>query len=104
MLQSFFGKSRLHFLGGTSLDTPLLTHEVVAGFRRNVTQRANLRKSFERILTVPGLAMNGARVVGGPKFFERIHDVGLAPNHNWLRVVRILTSLILLGLETENPF
>ncbi len=34
----------------------------------------------------------------GPNFDRRAADVWQAPNHNWLRITRILRSLTLLGL------
>jgi hypothetical protein len=40
-------------------------------------------------------------VAEGPNFTARVPDVWAAPNHNWLRVTRILRSLRLLGLEGE---
>jgi hypothetical protein len=40
-------------------------------------------------------------VVEAPSFPKRKGDVWAAPNHNWLRVTRILRSLTRLGLETE---
>jgi hypothetical protein len=49
-----------------------------------------------------GLTLTGAgQVVEGPNFTSRAADVWAAPNHNWLRVTRILRSLTLLGLENE---
>jgi Opioid growth factor receptor (OGFr) conserved region len=83
-------------------DAPLLTAEDIAAFKRNPELRANLRRSFERILTFLGLAetVDGA-VVEGPDFARRTPDVWDYPNHNWLRITRILRSLHLLGLEAE---
>src|SRR5579884_3099361 len=75
-------------------DAPLLTPEDVAAFRTDDRLRANLRRSFERILTFPGLAETpGGQVVEGPNFAARTPDVWSVPNHNWLRVTRILRSL-----------
>jgi hypothetical protein len=36
-----------------------------------------------------------------PNFKARAADVWTMPNHNWLRITRILRSLTLLGLERE---
>ncbi len=83
-------------------DAPLLTPEDVAAFRTDDRLRANLRRSFERILTFLGLAETpGGQVVEGPNFAARTPDVWSVPNHNWLRVTRILRSLSLLGLPRE---
>jgi hypothetical protein len=83
-------------------DAPLLTPEDIATFRQDSALRANLRRSFERILTFLGLQeADGGEVVEGPNFAKRAPDVWNYPNHNWLRITRILRSLRLLGLEAE---
>ncbi len=83
-------------------DAPLLTPEDIAAFRREPALRANLRRSFERILPFLGLAESaGGDVVEGPNFARRAPDVWNYPNHNWLRITRVLRSLRLLGLEAE---
>jgi len=83
-------------------DAPLLTAEDVAAFRQDPTIRANLRRSFERILPFLGLAETAdGEVVEAPNFARRAPDVWDHPNHNWLRISRILRSLHLLGLEAE---
>jgi Opioid growth factor receptor (OGFr) conserved region len=83
-------------------DAPLLTPEDIAAFRSDEKLRLNLRKSFERILTFLGLtqAANG-EVVEGKNIALRAADVWDYPNHNWLRITRILRSLSLLGLQPE---
>jgi hypothetical protein len=40
-------------------------------------------------------------VAEGDNFLARIPDVWAVPNHNWLRITRILRSLTLLGMETQ---
>jgi hypothetical protein len=40
-------------------------------------------------------------VIEGPEFSNRVAEVWAAPNHNWLRITRVLRSLCTLGLETE---
>ena len=83
-------------------DAPLLTETDIAAFRGDEQLRANLRRSFERILTFLGLALSeDGKVVEGPNFARRARDLWAYPNHNWLRVTRILRSLRLLGLEDE---
>jgi hypothetical protein len=84
-------------------DAPLLEQEDITAFQNDKQLRANLRKSFERILTFLGLhqAENG-EVVEGENFATRAFDVWDSPNHNWLRITRILRSLRLLGLATEG--
>jgi hypothetical protein len=81
-------------------DAPLLSAADVAAFRADAHLRANLEKSFARILTFLGLACAAAgKVVAGPNLAARARDVWAFPNHNWLRITRILRSLTLLGLE-----
>jgi Opioid growth factor receptor (OGFr) conserved region len=81
-------------------DAPLLTEEDSTAFRGDERLRANLRRSFERILAFLGLALSAdGKVVEGPNFAGRAPDVWAYPNHNWLRITRILRSLRLLGLE-----
>jgi hypothetical protein len=83
-------------------DAPLLSDQDISTFRADETVQANLRKSFERILAFVGLTRTGSgEVIEGPNFSTRKADVWAAPNHNWLRVTRILRSLTLLGLESE---
>ena len=82
-------------------DAPLLTPTDIAVFRSDAKLQANLRHSFERILTFLGLTMTGTALTEGPNFAQRSPDVWAAPNHKWLRITRILRCLTLLGLETE---
>jgi hypothetical protein len=83
-------------------DAPLLTDEDVAAFQGDALLQSQLRKSFERILSFLGLsrAADGS-VAEGPNFADRIPEVWAYPNHNWLRITRILRSLCQLGLESE---
>jgi hypothetical protein len=84
-------------------DAPLLQPEDIAAFRSDECLRANLRQSFERILTFLGLALVAeGQVQEGANFSARAPDVWHSPNHNWLRITRILRSLRLLGLEEES--
>jgi Opioid growth factor receptor (OGFr) conserved region len=83
-------------------DAPLLTDEDVAAFRADERLQENLRKSFRRFLTFLGLAAtNAGDVVEAPNFSARVPDVWAVPNHNWLRITRVLRSLKVLGLERE---
>ena len=83
-------------------DAPLLTAADVAAFRSDAFLRSRLTKSFQRILVFLGLSLaeNGT-VVEGPNFAERVPEIWASPNHNWLRITRILKSLTALGLESE---
>lgn len=83
-------------------DAPLLTPEDIAAFQGDAALRANLRRAFVRILTFLGLEQKeGGEVVEGPNFAARAPHLWASPNHNWLRISRILRSLSLLGLRAE---
>lgn len=82
-------------------DAPLLSQAEIHAFAADANLRANLRKSFERILGFLGLAESEGKIIDGPNFARRKGDVWATPNHNWLRITRILRSLTLLGLEIE---
>jgi hypothetical protein len=83
-------------------DAPLLTREDITAFRNESALQENLRKSFQRILTFLGLSwVEKGTMVEGPNFSARVAEVWAYPNYNWLRITRILKSLMLLGLETE---
>lgn len=83
-------------------DAPLLTEDDITTFRNEELLQSNLRRSFVRILAFLGLAISetGA-VVESPHFSERVPEVWGTPNHNWLRITRILKSLCTLGLTRE---
>src|SRR5438105_2055839 len=57
-------------------EAPVLTDEDITAFRQDEQLRANLRHSFERILTFLGLARNDeGKVVEGPNFTARVPDI-----------------------------
>lgn len=83
-------------------DAPLLTDVDIAAFRSDELLRGNLRKSFGRLLTFLGLTVNEqGQVSTGPNFATRMPDVWSVPNHNWLRITRVLRCLSVLGLGSE---
>jgi hypothetical protein len=83
-------------------DAPLLTPDDIAVFQNEKLLQTNLRKSFERVLTFLGLSLAGdGAVVEGPNFSARVGEVWAFPNHNWLRITRILRGLRILGLRNE---
>src|SRR5215467_5394240 len=64
-------------------DAPLLTPTDVAAFRAEKPLRANLRRSFGRILSFLGLAERpDGTIAAGAKFAARAADVWTTPNHN----------------------
>jgi hypothetical protein len=80
---------------------PLLTDADVAAFRSAPALLEALGRSFGRFLAFLGLAYEGGRVVPGADHAAR-SEVWRYPNHNWLRITRVLTSTRTLGLETES--
>jgi Opioid growth factor receptor (OGFr) conserved region len=82
-------------------DAPLLTDADVAAFRSDPALREALARSFARFLQFLGLAIEGDRVVEGPDYASK-SEVWRYPNHNWLRITRVLASTRMLGLEAES--
>jgi hypothetical protein len=82
-------------------DAPRLTDADLAEFRSDPALRANLLRSFEVFLAFLGLRHVGGRVEKAPDF-DRKRDVWRYPNHNWLRITRVLTGTRLLGLEAQG--
>jgi hypothetical protein len=83
-------------------DAPLLTPEDIAAFKADATLQSNLLKSFQRIVTFFGLSLTATgQVVDGDNLASRAADIWEEPNHNWLRISRILRCLSLLGLQVE---
>jgi hypothetical protein len=83
-------------------DAPLLSEQDIREFRGDPALQARLRRSFERLMRFLGLAVTKeGKVVEGGNFAARAPEVWGSPNHNWLRITRILRSLTLLGLEAE---
>ena len=85
-----------------SIQTPPCSPKAIAAFKSDPVLQANLMRSFERILGFLGLSMTeDGKVAEGDSFPARTPDVWASPNHNWLRITRILRSLTLLGMETQ---
>jgi hypothetical protein len=83
-------------------DAPLLTDEDIAAFQADPLLHANLRRSFKRFLTFLGLErVEEGRVEEAPNLPARAPEVWSYPNHNWLRITRVLSSLRVLGLGDE---
>ena len=83
-------------------DAPILANEDIAAFKSDPVLQANLMKSFKRILAFLGLSWSEkGEVFKGKNASARVADVWAFPNHNWLRITRILRSLMLLGMEAE---
>lgn len=81
-------------------DAPQLTEDDIAEFLRSPTLQTNLRRSFTLFLDFLGLGYEEGRVFPSPD--NDRSGVFRYPNHNWLRMTRVLTSTRLLGLEPES--
>ena len=82
-------------------EAPLLTEIDIAAFKSDPLLQANLMRAFERILAFLGLSLSEGNVVEGANFTARVPDVWASLNHNWLRISRILRSLMLLGMVAQ---
>ena len=82
-------------------DAPLVSDIEVAAFRVEPALRANLRRSLGRFLAFVGLKMVDGRVVEAADFARKA-EVFRRPNHNWLRISRVLASTRVLGLAAES--
>jgi hypothetical protein len=82
-------------------DAPLLSETDIAEFRADPKLRENLQRSFEVFLAFLGLRYENGRVSEAPDF-DRKSEVWRYPNHNWLRITRVLTSTRLLCLEDQG--
>ena len=79
-------------------DAPLLTDADIAAFAAEEPLRAALGRSIDRFFAFVGLCREGDTVVPAADF-ARQRSVWAHPNHNWLRITRVLTSARLLGHE-----
>lgn len=83
-------------------DALLLTSKDIATCRHDEILQENLNRSFKRILEFFGFSVaEDGTIVEASHFSSRVPDVWAYPNHNWLRITRILKSLSLLGLTDE---
>jgi hypothetical protein len=78
-------------------DAPVIDAATAARFRADPLLRHRLRRSLNRWLSFCGITSIDA----GLAFDRPNPDVWARPNHNWLRVTRVLRSLNLLGLSDE---
>lgn len=82
-------------------DAPMVTKEDRAAFRSESQLQSAMRRSLSIFLVFLGLAITAdGRVVPGAQFDRRL-SLWKYPNHNWLRITRVLKSLRLLGFEKE---
>jgi hypothetical protein len=88
-------------------DAPLLTEDDRDAFRTDDLLRNSMRRSLVLWLDFAGLTLRAVadqssarQIVKGPDFEAR-KNLWAHPNHNWLRITRILKSLRLCGLDEE---
>lgn len=78
---------------------PLLTPELIRIWPTDPVLQSNLGAAFERWLRFAGVDRTGT---GGFRFGHSPNrDVWVGPNHNWLRITRVLKCLRLLGRADE---
>lgn len=80
-------------------DAPTLTPELIALWASDPVLAENLGLAFDRWLRFVGVERDGA---GGFRF-EDPTNLGVwdGPNHNWLRITRVLTCLRLLHRKDD---
>lgn len=78
-------------------DAPVLDTATIAQFRADPLLRHRLRRAFDRWLSFCGVV----RSDDGLAFDNPDPAVWSRPNHNWLRITRVLRSLNLLGLPDD---
>ncbi len=82
-------------------DAPILTRADREAFEDDPALRDNLLKSFDRFLGFLGMTREEDRVVPASDFESKRWRLN-EPNHNWLRITRVLASLRLLGLADQS--
>ena len=78
-------------------NAPLVDQETAETFRRDERLRGNVERSLRVMLEFYGLAIAGHEILRVPTFGERSRNWLRPHNHNFLRLTRILKSLMLLG-------
>ncbi|RGO63357.1 hypothetical protein DXB08_32620 [Hungatella hathewayi] len=68
---------------------------------KNSVIQANVRKSFEKMLDFYGLERRNGTIIESSSFLVKAERWMTGYNHNFLRITRILKSLILFGLNEE---
>ena len=81
--------------------SPVLTQDEIAHFNSNVKLQNRLLQSFDLMLYFYGFELNetnGVEITRGVNWEARSKQWLMPKNHNFLRITRILKSLMLLGL------
>ena len=77
-------------------DAPLLTVSEIQSFQTDPALQAAMGRSLGRFFAFLGLRLDAGRVEEADDF-ARKRSVWTSPNHNWLRITRVLTSARMLG-------
>jgi hypothetical protein len=79
--------------------SPVLAPAEIEAIRRDPALRAGMRRSLDRMLAFYGLSWDAERAaIGLSPFFAQRAGAWISPgNHNFLRISRILRSLVLAG-------
>ncbi len=83
---------------GYNPGAPVLTDDDVRAFLDRAELRENLRRSFAAFLAFLGLEYADGSVRAAGPVRPRVFEI---PNHNWLRITRVLLCLKTLGLDDE---
>jgi hypothetical protein len=83
---------------GYNPGAPTLTDDDVRAFHDRPELRENLRQSFAAFLAFLGLEYADGSVRPAGPVRPRVFEI---PNHNWLRITRVLLCLKILGLDDE---
>lgn len=82
-------------------DAPLVTEADRVAFHREPALRSAVRQSLSAFLAFLGLTLAPDGTIVRAENFHRRLSIWKYPNHNWLRITRVLKSLRLLGFDTE---
>lgn len=84
-------------------NAPVLNQELANAMKTDPIIVANLRKSFESMLSYYGMRYDAAqkKVLAASNLEERKRDWFHAGDHNFLRITRILSCLKAMGLKSE---
>ena len=86
--------------------SPVLTAEDIKAFRKSAELRDKVRKSLRMMLSFYGFAAEEGSadnliITPAADFDSKSSRWLISGSHNFLRITRILKSLVLLGLENE---
>ena len=86
-----------------NIRAPLIDEGTISAFQADPRLRANLARSFERMLAFYGMGYDpkSGKVELAVDFVEKALNWLKPYNHNYRRITRILRSLTLLGLAPE---